>query len=90
MSHGDFMRMIDDATWIFLEEMAEKPCSGKGLMRSQQPQTQLPHRVAYIWWKLHYNRSKDGSTNEKDWSIGKQGDSSAVRSSKSDLCTKLL
>ena len=24
MSHSDFMRMTDDAAWIFLEEMAEK------------------------------------------------------------------
>jgi len=24
MSHGDFIRMIDDVTWKFLEEMAEK------------------------------------------------------------------
>ena len=49
MKHGDFVRMTDDAAWKFLEEMAKKPCSGKCLMRSHQPQNQPPHQgVVYI------------------------------------------
>ena len=30
MSHGDFMRMTNDAAWIFLEEMVEKTMQWEG------------------------------------------------------------
>ena len=37
MSHGDFMRKTDDATWIFLEEIAEKTMQWEGF--NEKPPT---------------------------------------------------
>ena len=37
MSHGDFMRKTDDATWIFLEEMIEKTMKWEGF--NEKPPT---------------------------------------------------
>ena len=37
MSHGDFMRMTDDAAWIFLEEMVEKTIQWEGF--NEKPPT---------------------------------------------------
>ena len=92
MSHSDFMRMTDDAAWKFLEKIAKKTMQWEGF--NKKPPTTNSITTSRSGVHSIENsiavEAKMAALMRRIEMLKSKGDSSAARSSKSDLCLKLL